>query len=140
MTKCVKGLYDFFKKDFIYLFPDRGEGKEKEKERERNISVWLPLACPLLGTWPATQACSLTGNQTSNHLGCRPAPNPLSHTSQDRTLQFLRFWWSPRPSRGPFHCVWSKVTESAISSRKSRFMPCASRLLFCWNWVHSKLP
>ena len=48
--------------DFIYLFLERGEGKEKE--RERNINVWLPLMCPLLGTWPVTQACALTGNQT----------------------------------------------------------------------------
>ena len=38
------------------------EGKgEKEKERERNINVWLPLMCPLLETWPATQTCALTG-------------------------------------------------------------------------------
>ena len=44
----------------MYLFLERGEGKEKE--RERNINEWLPLACPLLGTWPATQACALTGN------------------------------------------------------------------------------
>ena len=47
-------------KDFIYLFLERGEGREKE--RERNINVWLPLAFPLLGAWPATQACALTGN------------------------------------------------------------------------------
>ena len=38
----------------IYLLLERGGGREKE--RERNISVWLPL------TWPATQACTLTGN------------------------------------------------------------------------------
>ena len=49
-----------FFKDFIYLFLERGEGREKE--RERNINVWLPLARPLLGTWPATQECALTGN------------------------------------------------------------------------------
>ena len=45
---------------FNYLFLERGE--VREKERERNINVWLPLACPQLGTWPATQACALTGN------------------------------------------------------------------------------
>ena len=34
------------------------------EERERkNINVWLPLKCPLLETWPAAQACVLTGNQ-----------------------------------------------------------------------------
>ena len=50
----------FFKKDFIYLFLDMG----REKEWERNIRNidHLPLAHPLPGTWPATQACALTGN------------------------------------------------------------------------------
>ena len=42
---------------FIYLFLERGE------ERETNINVCLPLMRPLLGTWPATQACALTGNR-----------------------------------------------------------------------------
>ena len=52
-----------FKNIFIFR---NGEGKEKE--RERNINVWLPLACPTLGTWPATQACALIGNRTGNPL------------------------------------------------------------------------
>ena len=52
----------FFKKDFLFL----EGGKRSEKGREkRNINVWLPLARPLLGTWPATQACALIGNQTA---------------------------------------------------------------------------
>ena len=55
--KCLvrerkKGFFSLFFKDFIYLFVERGEGKEIE--RERNINVWLPLAWPPLGTWPAT--------------------------------------------------------------------------------------
>ena len=29
----------------------------------------LPLACPQLGTWPATQACALTRNWTFRFLG-----------------------------------------------------------------------
>ena len=49
-----------FLKDFIYLFLERVEGREKE--RVRNINVRLPLMCPHLGTWPATQACVLNGN------------------------------------------------------------------------------
>ena len=53
-----------FFKDFIYLFLEREEGKEKE--REKNINVWLPLMRPLPGTWPTTQACALTGNQTGD--------------------------------------------------------------------------
>ena len=61
---------------FIYLF------RRREGERERNISLWLPLVHPLLGTWPATQAFALTGNQTGDLLVHRPALSPLSHTSQ----------------------------------------------------------
>ena len=68
----------FFKKDFIYLFLERG----KEGEKERNINVWLPLMRSLLGTWPTTQACALTGNQTGDPLVHRLALNPLNHTIQ----------------------------------------------------------
>ena len=46
----------------MYLSLERGDGREKESER--NINVWLPLTCPLLGTWSVTQACALTGNLT----------------------------------------------------------------------------
>ena len=67
-----------FFKDFMYLFLERGVGREKE--RERNISVWLPFAYPLLGTWTATQACAQTGNRTGDPLVHRPTLNPLSHT------------------------------------------------------------
>ena len=38
---------------------------------------------PLLDTWTATQACSLTGNGISYPFVCRPTLNPLSYTSQD---------------------------------------------------------
>ena len=42
-------VYSTFLKRFYLLISDRGEG------RERNIHVWLPLACPPLGTWPGSQ-------------------------------------------------------------------------------------
>ena len=69
-----------FKKFFIYLFLERGE--RREIERGRNINVWLPLKRPLLGTWPATQACDLNGNQTSDLPIHRLALSLLSHTRQ----------------------------------------------------------
>ena len=47
---------------------------------ERYVN-WLPLTHPQLGTWPATQACALAGNQTHDLLVHRLAFNPLSHTS-----------------------------------------------------------
>ena len=64
-------IVTLFFKDFIYLFLERGEGREKE--RGKNINVWLPLKHPLLETWPATQACALTGNRTGDPLVHRPA-------------------------------------------------------------------
>ena len=71
--------------NFIYFFLERGERREKE---EKNTIVHLPLTHPLLGTWPTTQACALTGNRTTDPLVCRPALNLLSHTSQDSSYCF----------------------------------------------------
>ena len=62
---------------FIYFREGRGR-----RERERNINVWLLPACPPPGTWPETQACALTGNQTGDPVIRRLALNPLGHTSQ----------------------------------------------------------
>ena len=78
---CFKNSLNCFK-DFIYFFLDGEEGRETE--REGNINVWLPLMHPLLGTWPETQACALTGNQTGNPLVSKLALNPLSHTNQGK--------------------------------------------------------
>ena len=41
----------FLKIFYLFIFKERG----REGEKERNMSVWLLLAHPLLGTWPATQ-------------------------------------------------------------------------------------
>ena len=76
----LTNLVTSFFKDVIYLFLEKGE--VREKERERNIDVWLPLACPQLGTQSRNQASALTGNRTSNPLVHRLVLNLLSHTSQ----------------------------------------------------------
>ena len=64
------------------------------------MNVWLPLTCSPLGTWPATQACVLTGNRTSDSLLYRLALNPLSHTSQGskgpHLIQYMHFLLSRR--------------------------------------------
>ena len=57
---------NFILRLFIYLFLETGEGREKE--RERSINVWFPLTWSPLRTWPATQACALTGNRTGDPL------------------------------------------------------------------------
>ena len=80
---CSHWIYFF--KDFIYLFLERGEGREKE--RERNINVWLPLMHPQLGTWPTTQACSLTGNRLATFRSQASAQS----TEQDKSG--LNLWW-----------------------------------------------
>ena len=49
----------------------------------------LPLTRPQLGTWPATQTCALTRNQTDNLSVRRPELNPLSHTSQGSILYYI---------------------------------------------------
>ena len=51
------------------------------KPSTRYIS-WLPLTVPQPGTWRASQACALTGNQTCNVPVYRMALSALSHTSQ----------------------------------------------------------
>ena len=74
----------FIEMILFIIFRERG----KEEDRVRNINVWLPLACPLLGTWPTTQACALTGNPTGDPLVHRPALNLLSHTLQGKDTLF----------------------------------------------------
>ena len=78
----------FFLRFYLLIFRERGR---EEKERERNITVWeksVAYSHPQLGTWPATQACDLTGNRTSSLSVRRPALNPLSHTRQVRSNNF----------------------------------------------------
>ena len=75
-------IFLIFFKDFIYLFIFRE--RERKGERGEKHNVWSPLARPLLGIQPTTQACAVTGNQTSNPLVCRPAFSPPSHTSQGK--------------------------------------------------------
>ena len=55
---------------------------------ERNISVWLPLMCPQLETRPATQACALAVNRTSDLLVCRLALNVINHTRHSSSLSY----------------------------------------------------
>ncbi|KAF6099832.1 hypothetical protein HJG60_011563 [Phyllostomus discolor] len=77
----------FFKILFIY----RGEGREKEKKR--NINVWLLLLCPLLGTWPATQACDQRpfGSQASAQSTEPHQPGLYMSFYVDIHLQLFRF-------------------------------------------------
>ena len=45
----------------------RQRGREEEREGEKHQCV-VALTRPLLGAWPAAQACALTGNLTDDPL------------------------------------------------------------------------
>ena len=65
--------------DFIYLFLERG-GREGEG-RKRNINQ-LPLTRPSWWPDPQSRHVPLLGIDLGDLSLCRPALNPLSHTSQ----------------------------------------------------------
>ena len=73
-----------------FIFRERRREGEKHL---RNINR-LPLPHTQSGTWPITQACALTWNQTRDLSVCWTTPNPLSHTSQH---QSGLPWWTFNP-------------------------------------------
>ena len=75
-------LFKGKKRERPYLFTFR---ERRETEREKNIDLF-PLTHPLVGTWPAMQACALTGNRTSDLSVCRQALNPVSQGNTYLTL------------------------------------------------------
>ena len=72
---------------------------------ERYID-WLPLAHPQLGTWLATQACALTGNQTDKPLVPSPALSPLRHTSLGINSGFNMSFFFPLAAFRIFLFLW----------------------------------
>ena len=109
---------------------------------ERYIN-WLPHACPQQGTWPATQACALTGNSTGDPLVRRLALSPLSHTSQVSHCSFLKHQGQkqrkgpPGPQRGQathpledlgkqfgalFWCSWKSAALPGLLGLQLRFL------------------
>ena len=60
---------------------------------------WLLFECSLLGTWPTTQACVLTGNQTGDPLVPSPALNPLEPQQLWLHASFEMIWLNPFTSK-----------------------------------------
>ena len=58
----------------------RERRREGERKGEKHQCEVASLVRPLLGTWPATQAYSLTGNGTGDPLVYRSVQNPLNFT------------------------------------------------------------
>ena len=141
---CIRASLFFFSflfLDFIYLFLDRGEGRE----RGRETNVWLPLTRPLLGTRPATQACALTGNWTSNPLvyslcsihwatpaDCR---RQRQMCIRDSGCLLRDSYWGPGPQ--PRHVPWLGIELVTLwfSGRRSIHWATAARAIFCFLYL-----
>ena len=98
----------FFKRLYLFIcFCERGRKGEKEGEKYRLVASRIPptrnLAC--------NQACTLTGNQTSDLTIHRPVLNPLSYTSQGKRHLNLN----------PCPALTSSVTLEAIYSISARY-------------------
>ena len=96
---CPPWSIFIFLRFYLFILERRKERRQGEKHPcARDTSMGeryihgLPLACLLLGTWPTTQTCALTGNRTSNPSVHRLALNPLSHTSQGALGLFWPHW------------------------------------------------
>ena len=109
----------------MYLFLDRGE--EREKERERNINVWLPLVGPLLGTWPTTQACALTGN-----LNRQPLPHFGSQASTQSTEPH-------QPGLTCFLKATSSILNSIFSHKSVPFFKISLSVIYVISHIASQV-
>ena len=65
------------------------EAKNNQPEEQENKRIALAGVAQWTECWPATQACALTRNQTSDTLVHRPALNPLNYTSQGPLSSFF---------------------------------------------------
>ena len=75
-----------FFKDLIYLFLERGERREKEGEKLWSVAPRTPPT----GDPACSPGMCPDWDQTYNLLLCRPALNPLSHSSRGWFLFLLQ--------------------------------------------------
>ena len=73
-------------KDFIYLFLERGKKGERKGEKHQCV---LASPCPLLGTWPTTQACALDWESNQQSFGSQ-AHTQYTEVHQPRPMSFKK--------------------------------------------------
>ena len=88
--------------------------------------MWLPPEHPLLGAWPATQACALAGNQTRDPLVHSPVLSPLSPTSQGRAISFLRHAVVIGKCRGTIFST-QENSQTCLEKQPLNWMSCKGR-------------
>ena len=81
------------------------------------------LSCaPLLGTWPATQACALTGNRTSEPFGSQ-ANTQSTEPHQPGLIDFSEKICMGENVHFPIVCFWDQVgrrTQMSVNLRQSK--------------------
>ncbi|XP_037003345.2 WD repeat-containing protein 53 isoform X2 [Artibeus jamaicensis] len=102
---------------------------------KKNIDLLL-LACPQMGTWPATQAYVLTGIEQAT-LVHRPVLSPLSHISQSCILfVILRLCTLPKEEENnhQWPIVVARVTPKADFMLRREPVPASSWFqVMLWN-------
>ena len=131
-------FFFFFKILFVCLFvcSEMGKGgRNRGGETDQ-----LPLTSPPVRTWPTTQACALTRNQTGEFSVHRPALNPLSHTSQGKPAILIGLGGNWRGETSPGECRPAVlVTEGSGSRQSSSGHETAFLLLPIWMAMVSVL-
>ena len=73
----------FFLRFYLFIFRERGRDGERDEEKHQCVretsTDWSRLACLQPGTWPTTQACTVTRNRTGDLLVSRPNQSPEPH-------------------------------------------------------------
>ena len=135
------GILTYF--SFSFIFTDfncfyRGEGRQQE--RERNIKVWLLLMRPLLGTWPATQACVLDWESNQQPFELQ-AGTQATDTHQPRLKPFFYFHLEKPYCISVFIC-WAYYSNKNHSRNcllwkavRKNFMALISQLHFSGAWI-----
>ena len=105
----------------------RERGRKGERKGEKHQWVVASCTSPTGGTWPATQACALTGTRIGDPLVRRLALNSLSHTSQGPMLSLITFTQSQKQMEMLLHhllqhnlsgeCMWSTVRGHRNAAR-----------------------
>ena len=81
---------------------------------------WFPLACPQLGTWPTTQACALTGNQTRDPFGLQASAQTTEpHKPGLGFFSSVKCRCSEEWPQFSYRLVHKKSLEQCLTHKKS---------------------
>ena len=76
--------------------------------------MWLPLPCPQLGTWPATQACAMTENQSGDPFGLQAGSQSTeSHQPGLLTYSLMSYFFNTSL------CFWDSIIHIVVYSYTS---------------------